>query len=253
MANRINSASRLLEILSNLRGKQDNEKIFEAWASIFMIDGKKHNNRNFEIARNLDQLHGEVEAIRNYMLAIDIEGNLYTRYLDRINDNIIAVHILNQECKSIKNLITDEILLCLGFCKYILHDEGVLVNADDITELNSLLSSLESSLSGSTLLDYTKKIIQNNIDRIKAALRSYTVIGAKAFKSATDSSIGEIAVNAAAFPDTNDPETITKFGKLLQKMFSITEKVMKADGAITTGINLVHYSAKALEVFDKIL
>jgi hypothetical protein len=246
MANHINSASRLLEILNNLRGKQDNEKIFEAWASIFMIDRKEYNKINFEISNHLRQLHDEIEIIRSYMLSTGFEINLYGHYLDGVN-NILIVDLLRQECKNIKNQITDEVLLCLGFCKHILPDESLLVNADDITELNSLLSSLESSLSESILTDYTKKIIQNSIDRIKAALHSYTIVGAKAFKSATDSSIGEIAVNAAAFSDTNDPETVTKFSKLLQKTFSITEKVMKADGAITAGINFAHYGAKALE------
>ncbi|MGR0481401.1 MAG: hypothetical protein ACTFAL_08385 [Candidatus Electronema sp. V4] len=246
MANRINSASRVLEILRKVKVKQDKEKIFEAWSSVFMIDGKEYNKINFEIARNLDQLHGEVEMIRSYMLSTVFEENLYSTYLDRVN-NVLAVHLLPQECKDIKNSIHDEILLSLGFCKYILPDEGVLVNDEDITELHSLLSSLELSLSDSTLPDYTKKIIQNNIDRIKSALRSYTIIGVKAFNSVTDSSIGEVVRNQAVFVDTNDPETVTKFSMVLHKLTSITEKIMKADGAITAGKNFVHYGAKALE------
>ena len=246
MANHINAASRVLEILRKIRSKQDNERNVAVWSSIFKIEEEDSNKISFEIASYLKCLHDEVEMIRKYMLTTIFDKILYNNHLDIIK-SIFSVHTIQQECKSIKSYISDERILCLGYCTYILPNEELLVDSEDITELGSLLSSLESSLSDSILPSYTKKIIHNNIEKIKTALRMYDIVGSKAFKSATDSSIGEIAVNAAAFSDTNDPETITKFSKLLQKTFSITEKVMKADGAITAGINFAHYGAKALE------
>ncbi len=252
MVNHINSASRLIEILKKVKAQQDNEKIFLMWASIFGIENKDYDKINFEIARHLEQLHGEVEIVRNYMLSTNFEAVLYVNYLNLIN-SILVVDLLRKECRDIKNSISNEVFLSLGFCKYILPDESLLVNADDISELHSLLSSLEASLSESILPDYTKNIIQNNIDRIKSALRSYTIIGAKAFKSATDSFVGEVAANASVFVDANDPETVTKFGQFLRKTISITEKFIKTDNAITAGINFTHYGIKALEFFDKIL
>lgn len=252
MANPINSASRVLDVLKKVKSKKDNERNLAVWSSVFRIEEQDSDKISFEIANCLKGLHDEIEIIRAHMMTTIFDKILYNNHLDIIK-SIFSVHGIQQECKNIKSYISDERILCLGYCTYILPNEELLVESEDITELNSLLSSLESSLSDSILPNYTKNIIQNNIEKIRSALRMYEIVGAKAFKSATDSSIGEIAVNAAAFSDTNDPETITKFGKLLRKTFNITEKIMKADGAITAGINFAHYGAKALGFIDKLI
>ncbi|MCW5198854.1 hypothetical protein VU07_03265 [Desulfobulbus sp. F4] len=252
MADRINSASRVLEILRKVRAKQDNERNLAVWSSIFRIEGKDSDRISFDIANCLKGLHDEIEIIRAYMMTTIFDKILYNNHLDIIK-SMFSVHGIQQECKNIKIYISDERILCLGYCTYILPNEELLVESEDLTELNSLLSSLESSLIDSILPDYTKNIIKNNIEKIRTALRMYEIIGAKAFNAVTDSSIGEVVRNQSVFVDTNDPETVTNFGKLLQKMFCITGKAMKADGAITAGINFAHYGAKALEFFDKIL
>lgn len=68
MADRINSASRVLEILRIVRAKQDNERNLAVWSSIFRIEGKDSDRISFDIANCLKGLHDEIEIIRAYMM-----------------------------------------------------------------------------------------------------------------------------------------------------------------------------------------
>lgn len=252
MSNHINSAFRVLEILEKAKNKGEREKVADVWASIFGIEISDQNKRNFEISRCLNQLHDEVEIVLHQMSATNFESKLYNPWLNRLG-NIFAVQTLMSEWQGVRNIISGEILLCLGFCQQILPDEESLIDEEDVQELQEILESLEAMLGGSTLPNYTQKIIRNHVDSIRLALRSYNIVGAKAFQAAMNSAIGEIVANDVVFADAKESDEVTKVGVLLRKLHGVTETIVKSEKFVSASVKLGQHGARALEIIEKLI
>lgn len=252
MSNHINSAFRVLEILENAKNKGEREKVADVWASVFGIGIPDQTKRNFEISRCLNQLHDEVEIVRHLMSGTNFESKLYDPWLQRLS-NIFAIHTLSNEWQGIKNIISGEVLLCLGFCQQILPDEESLIEEQDLKELKDLLDSLEAKLDVSTLPEFTQKIIRNHVDNIRSAFRSYNIVGAKALQAAIKSAIGEVVTNEAVFADAKESEEITKVGIVLSKLHQFTEAVVKSEKVVSATVKLAQHGTKALEIFEKLI
>lgn len=252
MSNHINSAFRVLDILEKAQKKGGKEKVFEVWASIFEIEGSDQNKKNFEISECLNQLHGEIEIVRRQMSNTDFESKLYEPWLNKIN-TILAVHALMTEWQGMKNTISGEVLMCLGFCKQILPDEESLIEKKDVEELQEILASLEAALADSTLPEFTQNLIRNHVKSIRAALRSYNIVGAKALQAAMNSAVGEVVANDVAFSKAKESKEVTKVGELLLKLHGLTEKIVKSEKVVSAGVKLEQHGAKALEIIEKLI
>jgi len=252
MNDHINSAFRVLDILERAKKKGEKEKVHEVWAAIFEIEEADQNKKNFEVSRCLNQLHEEVETIRRQMSSTDFQSKLYEPWLNRIN-GILAVHALMNEWQGMKNTISGEVLLCLGFCKQILPDEESLIDEADVKELDEILASLEATLSDSTLPEFTQNLIRTHVESIRRALHSYNIVGAKALQAAMKSAVGEVVANDVVFTDARESEEVTKVGELLRKLHCVTEKIVKSEKVVSAGVNLGQHGAKALEIIEKLI
>lgn len=252
MKDHINSAFRVLDVLERAKRKGEKEKVHAVWSAIFGIEDADQNKKNFEVSRCLNQLHDEVEIVRRQMSSTNFESSLYEPWLNRIN-SILAVHAIMGEWQGMKNAISGEVLLCLGFCKQILPDEESLIDEKDVKELHEILASLESVLADSTLPEFTQNLIRTHVENIRHALRSYNIVGAKALQAAMKSAVGEVVANDVAFNAARESEEVTKVGELLSKLHGVTEKIVKSEKVVSAGVKLGQHGAKVLEIIEKLI
>ena len=231
MPKNINSAYRIKEILSSVGKMQDNTHMHVAWAEIFSINEKDKHKRIFSISRCLADLHDEVEFIRSEMLKLGYSTDLYTSSLDRCN-NVFAVQSVTLTATNLKQHITPEVSVALGFCSEILPNEEDLIDEASIEELRKMASELRESLNNSTLPPYTINIIEKHLNKIEDAISTYKAIGAKALEEVMLAAYGEAIASEAVFVEAKNSEQMS----LLSKIWKKTKTIL--DGAVDTNKKL---------------
>jgi len=248
MPNKINAAYRVRELLIQVQ-KQPNKNVGELWADLFNISETNQNKRNFEVSRCLNQLHEEIELIRDQMLETQFSESLYTPLLNRAN-NVVAVQNIPGTWDSYKTQITPELILCLGYCSEILDSEENEISDEQIKEILDLLQPLEEKLGESSLPPYTTKIIRKHIEKIKGAIHSYPIIGAKALNEVVQSAYGEVVDNIAIFEESKETEEVKTISKVWQKVKEVSDAASTVEKGVSSAFKLVDKASKALEYFQ---
>jgi len=248
MSNNINAAYRVRELLIQVRG-QPNKNVGEIWADLFKISETNQNKRNFEVSRCLNQLHEEIELIREQMLETKYSDSLYSPLLDKVN-SIVAIQNIPGTWDSYKTQITPDLILCLGFCLEILDSEEDKISDKQIKEILDLLKPLEDSLGESNLPTYTAKIIRKHIEKIKEAIHSYPIVGAKALNEVVQSAYGEVVDNLAVFEESKETEEIKTISKVWKKVKEVSDAASRVEKGVSSAYKIAEKANKALEIFQ---
>ncbi|MCG9697061.1 hypothetical protein [Shewanella sp. Isolate11] len=249
MPKNINSAYRVRQIINEAKGKPDNIPTHQVWGEVFGINEEDQNKKSFAISRCLADLHDEVESIRVKMSALNYSVNLYSVSLNKCN-SILAVQNLSSSWKSMKQKITPEVAVALGFCSEILPGEEELVEPEQLTELNGLVSELRECLSESNLPEYTQKIIRKHLSKIEDALVDYKVVGSKALNEVMQSAYGEVISNEAIFKEAQGTQELSKLSSMWQKTKSILDAVASADKRLGAMQGMAEKGQKVMEFLD---
>jgi len=137
--------------------------------------------------------------------------------------------------------------LCLGFCSEVLPPDEKDVSSEEINEIIELVNSLEENLIDSDLPSYTKRIIKKHIDKIKEALESYTIIGAKAFNDVVQAAYGEVIDNAAIFEESKNSKEVASLAKVWQKVKVLSDGAVILEKGISASQQLAEHTTKAIE------
>lgn len=252
MTIKINSAHRVHKVLANAANRNQNQPTGNVWAQVFNIDEPDETRRNFEISRCLNQLYDEINLFEKLMRETDFSEELYKPYLDRARQAIIPHGISNGWNSYCPNLSPDTIL-SLKFCEEILPEEEHAVDQKDIEEIEELVKDLESALTDSTLPMHLKRIIEKHILKIREALYSYNIIGAKAMTEVVQSAYGEVFQNQNLFESEKGAEPIIKLSKVWQKVKQVADRAITVNNYASNGIDLVEKGVKAIGFIEKIL
>jgi len=240
-----NSAFRIKQLLEKAKNIP-NQAVAEVWKDIFKIEAENNNKLHFEVSRCLNLLHGEVEFLREEMTSTEYSPFLYDPYLNKINQ-IIGIHTINSSWQSYQKQIAPEVILCLGFCSEILPADEHEIPGDQIEEITKLVQSLEASINDSVLPAYTKKIIQKHILKIREALESYTIIGAKAFNDVVQAAYGEVIDNGSIFEESKSSEEVSNLARIWNKVKAVSDDAVIVDKGVSATQNLAEHTARAIE------
>lgn len=246
----INAAYRVREILIQARN-QPNMSVVQLWAGIFNIDEASENKKSFEVSRCLTQLHEEIETIREQMQDTGFSESLFDPWLDRAN-SAIGVQTIAGTWDSYKPFVSSELILCLGFCSEILDSEEQKISEEEIQEILKLLDPLETHLQDSTLPIATAKIIRKHIEKIKEALHSYPIKGAKALNDVMQSAYGEVVDNVQVFEESKEVEQVKELSKVWQKVKSVLDSATTVDKGASSIHALTDKAQKLIEVIQTI-
>ncbi len=251
MPKNINAAYRVRELLLQVQSKP-NKNVGELWAELFNISETNLNKRNFEVSRCLNQLHDEIELARDKMLESGFSDTLFMPFLDRAN-NIVAVQNIAGNWDSYKTQITHELILCLGFCSEILPSEEDEISKEDINDILDLLQPLEELLGELKIPSYTSKIIKKHIEKIKEAIHSYPIIGAKALNEVVQSAYGEVVDNIEVFEESKETEEVKSISIIWKKVKEISDGVSKVEKGVSSVYKIADKANKALELFQDVI
>jgi hypothetical protein len=247
-----NSASRILSILKQAHEHEDAKKAFQVWADVFDIHENNQNKKNMEITRCLSLMHDEIELIQEEMELASYD-EFQCRLLLNSVYNVLSVQSLMGQWNALKPQLTREVFLCLGYCRQILPDEEDTVDSQDVEEIYELISTLKSQLKDSSLPKFTQKMIQSHINGILKALHNYKILGASSLQSAMNSVVGELVVNEDVIMEAKDSEEFSTLVKIVKKVNSVTDTVVKAEKVLSSGAKIAGHGAKALQYLEGIM
>lgn len=251
MPNQINSAFRIKNLLNRVLNRP-NKKVDEVWAELFKISENDANKRNFEVSRCLNQMHEEIELIRDQMQKTKFSKNLFNPMLDQAI-SIVAIQNLTGTWDTYKTRITPELILSLGYCSEILDSEENELSEDQISGILNLLKSLEEQLQKSKLPPYTEKIIRKHIEKIKEAIYSYPIIGAKGLNEVMQSAYGEVVDNLSVFEEAKTTEEVKSIVKVWKKVKECIDIAATLEKGASLTYKFGDKTNKALEYFQDLL
>lgn len=251
MAQNINSAFRVLEILNTVKSKSDKTLTHEVWAEVFKIVESDASRKNFRISRCLADLHDEVEFIRHGMIKLGFTQSLYEPSLNKCN-SLIAVQLLTSQWSSGKQNITPDVLTALGFCSEILPNEEELIDQSSLDELAQMAADLRDMLKESALPPYTIIIIEKHLSKIEEAISSYKAVGAKALEEVMQSAYGEVIASEGVFKEAKGSKELTTLSGMWQKTKVVLDGVVSANKGLGAAQGMAEKGQDLLEFIKNI-
>ncbi len=250
MSENKNAALRIKHLLEKATNTRNNS-VADSWKSVFDIDVANNNKLFFEVSSCLNLLHGEIEFLRREMSETNYSSYLYDPVLDRVNQ-IIDLHAINSSWEPYRTQITPDIILCLGFCSEILPSDEKEIAEEEIKEIHDLLGSLEISIADSNLSSYTKRIIHKHITKIKEALMSYAIVGARAFNEVVQAAYGEVIDNITVFEESKDKPEVSNLVKIWQKIKVVSDNAVIIEKGLSASQKITEYTSKAIEYIQEL-
>lgn len=230
-----NSASRLYAFLSSLPGHQENTQILSAWADALDIKESETSRQARLVSERLAALSRELDHIREGMKSANFSPHLYTKALAAF-DAAFSPMYLSNTWSHVRQQLKPEHMLALQFCGEILQDEEDEIQQADLDEISTLLSELESlSANSDQIPERLRRLIDNQIAQIRAAVASYKIAGAKVLREAVRSSYGELVEAKDIITEHKNSPEISKLAEVWRKVNAVADAALKIDGVVQLG------------------
>lgn len=228
MPKNINSASRLNLLIEKVLSAPEKRQILEVWAELFGIDDANPNRKASLVIERLRWMHQELELVAKQMRASGYSEELYARAITNI-ENAMSAMILPGQWSQAKQYLGRDTLVALAFCGEILPDEESQISTDELSQIQKLVDELSILLSDSELPQRLVSLIQHHITLIEQALAEYPIIGAKAFRQAARTGLGEFIEVRETIKPSSDSPAISKLGEAWKKVNQVADVALKAE------------------------
>ena len=213
-------------ILAVAKKQPDKLRVRDVWASV--LDVEDFDDTVTEAVMGVYGLLKEVRVLIS--LNTSLNQDLYLSSFDKIERVIFPLN-LNAQWSSNKAHLTDEALTRLEFCSEELsrHYTEDSLSEDDLQEIIRKTDSLYESLISSTLPEYLKFTLLEEVQRLRNAIQLYRIKGARGLKQALQATIGAVVANEKEIKSVSaeNPDVIDRLGKLLDKLDSFTSTALK--------------------------
>jgi rubrerythrin len=253
--NYTNAASRVLNILREAEKIDPNMKCDEVWTAVFEISESNVSKRHREISRCLGLLNDEIDSIIDGMQLDDMD-EFDCLFIFHALEPVLAVTLFGHQWQVIKNKLTREVFVCLGYCREALPNIEMRIADTEVEEIQVLLKELEEQLGGSLLPDNVKKIIQNSISDIYTALHNYKICGADSLRDSINSVVGEASRHKDILDNVENEvggEEVSRWKKAMRRVSDIADATVDTEKALSAGTKLIERGTKALDMFNAIL
>jgi len=242
MTSRINSASRINNIITKALERAPNEQAIDAWAKTFNIVEDRVAIKSNKITFYLQLLHQEVSITRKLLEQTTLSENLYIHALSNLEDAFSA-HLLMQNWSVPLQYLNPATLTSLSYWVDILPDEEKAISEPDLEEIIKLLDELELLLEDSKLPESLIIIIKHLTGLMRDAINKYPIAGAKALRSAVTTCYGELVLVKEELQNNPSEET-SKLKKILDKFTMVVDSAEKVERLIGMATKLVEFFSK---------
>jgi len=204
----MNSAARLHCIYKKLVAQNDEGRMVVVWAEVFGID-KESPHYEDDVTAFVMALRSEIVLTRRRLDEMGAPSSLTSPGFERLRD-VAAPGQLHTNWRGHRgNILPPECRKIFEWAEWTLREDAEPdIPADDMKELLTELTSLETTLKEVEVSTYLRDFIQRQVDTIRAALRLYGVQGAQPLEDALKKVAGaytmertKVAAEHAAAPE----------------------------------------------------
>lgn len=247
MHNKLNSAARLLKILNAAsshrvdRKMPNKQRSIDVWAMLFDINEADSIRKYFLVSESINLMYFELKIIRSSLDSLGtISKDTYESKFLKI-ENLLSPINLASSWDAVYSHLTPDVLTTLSFCKDILPDEESSISDGDLSSIRICLDELKSTLLKAVISDRLRLLIKHHIDLIENALSGYNIVGAKAFREAGRTALGEmIEVKDEILPAKNS-EILQKLDATWKKVNSVVDIAIKVEKVAKIGSNIFNF------------
>lgn len=228
MPKKLNSASRLLHIFEQANSLPDAIQTLEAWTKLLSIDEGNPHKRVLIVGDQIQAMYRELDLIAAGMESADFSKTLYENVIDKVRHAISPMSFPGTWNQT-KQYFGPDVLTSFAYCSEILPDEEALISDEDINEIRAKLADLKASLEDATIPHRLRKLIEHHIELINTALIEYPISGAKAFREAGRTAIGEIIEAREAIAPARATPAVSKLNATWEKINKAADIALKTE------------------------
>lgn len=238
MIDQSNPAGRLYKILIEAKGKGDNKKVIDVWASAIGIQPD-----TIAVTKGVIELYRLSQEIQQLITMNDnLNHELYLSSFYQIEQSFFPLN-LQTIWSSSKKYLTDEALTRLQFCADELtkfYSEEYL-SEEDLNDIITKTEHLFNAVYESDLPSDIRLSLLEEVEKIRNAIYMYKIKGAKGLKEALQGVIGSIVVNQDELQRNyeNNSEVIKSIGELIDKLDSFASRALKLKKLLTKPIRFL--------------
>lgn len=249
MAERINSATRILRVLSAIPPIHANKAAVSVWATVFQVDSKGSHKEAREVSARLVLLCDETDKIRTALTEMKLGDDVFVPALDSLEGAFSSLN-LPHPWPNVQQYLRPEVLTTLKFARDLMPDEESPLSAPDVEEVSKMVAELIDSLPRSTLPPDVRDFVERNARLIHEALSKYPITGLAALREASNQGAIQLIEMKDALVECAAAQEIGLLGRLWCKFNGLIEQGTKIEKAYQLG----RKAWKALEwINDKVM
>ncbi|MGZ8269694.1 MAG: hypothetical protein ACXW1T_00780 [Methylophilus sp.] len=227
MNNKINSLSRIHDILLSLDGVLTQSAVVDVWSQAFELTSIEGVKRVSLVSEKLILLLDEVELAEN-KLALNYPSKTYNSMVGNLN-NAFSPMLLGTTWGSVKQYLAPDVMMAIQILRETLPNEEELIKPEELNELHARLSELETFLEKSVLPERVVGLIKRHIKLIREALSNFSITGAKGLVEARRASYGEF-FEVKEILQSKDKHEISELKAIWEMVNKITDGALKVYG-----------------------
>jgi hypothetical protein len=205
VAERINAAHRLDQILREAQSSPDAVSTVEVWTELFGITGPDAPTAAVEAVRMVGLLRDQMHEVRRKMRNTAVKPQRYEPAFENIS-NALDIQNLSALWRDRNAYLTAEVLAAVGWCADTLPAEEDVIDPEDLARFAEEVRMFGDRVAGSSLPDYVKSFVLRQVAIIEQAIREYPVVGARAFRRAYVECFADFTENQNTYLEHQDEE-----------------------------------------------
>lgn len=176
--------------------------------------------RHNEVAKLLSALTHEIRLMDRQLKEASVPEDLRAPFVEQLGQAASVSNLNNQWHNIRTNHLGAEVRLSLRWFKHILPEEVLSATAEDLAELEALLTELEEKIALDGIPPSLSAFVHKQIVAIRDALRQYPIGGPIALKRATRAMVADIHLDEDEIrhaAQAGDPAAVAAAGSSLKK------------------------------------
>jgi len=250
MEEKNNCASRVKWVLTNALHQDGKKTIKEIWNEV-LFDSDEYEPDDFEIIRLIETLSNETKLIGVKAKKLGLPDNLYVPYINKAQKSL-NITGLNTPWANFKNSISNDVLVCLAFCSFLIDENEIEIDIEEINKIHASLKELREELSKNIDDPMLASFIENQISIISKALAEYNIRGSSALNNGFSSGLTEIIENEETIKENINSSQITKIKDTWNLFQGVTKKAAEANKAVDTWQKILGKGTELIEFISNI-
>jgi hypothetical protein len=225
-----NSASRIHSFLLKLSSPSlpVQNPTYLVFASAFGISEEADDRKAIAVLAHLHGFHRELSRLENQLVAANVSSSLYLSAFSRIR-HVVSPLTLTGSWQGYMPHLAPEVLLAIQFCNEMLPDEESEISLEELKGIADEVNSLETLLENSQISETLRELIEHHIALIRDALLQYQISGAKVFREAARTALGEIIEKRDEIELAKEDGEVKGLDKLWKRVNTATDSALKAE------------------------